>query len=118
MLKVKNFRLLHFQVLSGYSFQMKALHAINEREALRYHKLSVEKFKTALTMDPSHLPTLMQIFEAIVALGHNEVARSLYVSSSNACPNHFLVMYRWATFCEKIGEMTEAEENYLNSLQQ
>jgi tetratricopeptide (TPR) repeat protein len=97
---------------------MKAVHARNEKEAKRFYQMALQKFKTALVMEPDHVDSLLQIFDAVVFLGFNNVAQSLYNTLSSIDPKNFLFLYKYAVFCEKIKNFEKAEENYLSSLEQ
>jgi len=102
----------------GYTFQMKAVHARNEKEAIRFYQMALQKFKMALAMEPDHLDSLLQIFDAVVFLGYNNVAQSLYNTLNFIDPNNFMFLYKYALFCEKTKNFEKAEENYLASLEQ
>jgi hypothetical protein len=41
----------------GYTFQMKAIHSTNEKEARRFYQMALQRFKLALAMEPDHSKT-------------------------------------------------------------
>jgi len=114
--RVKNMSLAAYA--KGYTFQMKAIHSRNEKEARKFYLMAISKFKMALAMEPDHIDSLLQIFDAVVFLGFNNVAQSLYNTLISIAPHSYLFLYKYATFCEKIRRLDLAEENYLTSLEQ
>jgi len=102
----------------GFTFQMKAMHARNEKESKRFYQMALQKFKMALAMEPDHVDSLLQIFDCVVFLGYVNVAQSLYYTLKSIDPNHFLFLSKYALLCERTKQYDLAQENYLASLQQ
>jgi len=69
-------------------------------------------------MEPDHLDSLLQIFDAVVFLGYNNVAQSLYNTLHSLDPHNFLFLFKYALFCERTKNYEKAEENFLESLEQ
>lgn len=100
----------------GYSMQMKAMASSNQHEAKRLYRLSLEKFKLALDMEPGSIPALTQIFVNMVQTDHPKVAESIYHSVVYGKLYDTEFLWRYANFCKNRGLMERAEVHYLYSL--
>ena len=67
-------------------------------------------------MMPDHVESLIHIFDAVVALGHYNVAESIYSSIMNLDSNNYIFYHKYANYCEMIGKSEMAETYYLKSL--
>jgi len=100
----------------GYSMQMKAMYSTNQHEAKRLYRLSLDKFKTALDMEPGNIQALTQIFVNMVQTDHPKVAESIYHSVVYGKLYDTEFLWRYANFCKSRGLMERAELHYLYSL--
>lgn len=100
----------------GYSMQMKAMYSANQNEAKRLYRLSLDKFKTALDMEPGNIQALTQIFVNMVQTDHPKVAESIYHSVVYGKLYDTEFLWRYANFCKSRGLMERAEVHYLYSL--
>jgi tetratricopeptide (TPR) repeat protein len=100
----------------GYSMQMKAMHSANQHEAKRLYRLSLDKFKTALDMEPGNIQALTQIFVNMVQTDHPKVAESIYHSVVYGKLYDSEFLWRYANFCKSRGLAERAEVHYLYSL--
>lgn len=100
----------------GYSMQMKAMYSANEHEAKRLYRLSLDKFKTALDMEPGNIQALTQIFVNMVQTDHPKVAESIYHSVVYGKLYDSEFLWRYANFCKSRGLMERAEVHFLYSL--
>eukprot|EP01111_Echinosteliopsis_oligospora_P013829 TRINITY_DN5061_c0_g1_i1.p1 TRINITY_DN5061_c0_g1~~TRINITY_DN5061_c0_g1_i1.p1 ORF type:complete len:804 (-),score=206.00 TRINITY_DN5061_c0_g1_i1:162-2573(-) len=101
----------------GFSMQTKATFSTNENEAKRLYRLSLEKFKKALEMEPANIQALTQIFQNMIATDHPKVAESIYhsVVYGHLFDSEFL--WRYANFLVNKGDVDKrAEDHYLLSL--
>lgn len=100
----------------GYSMQMKAMYSTNQHEAKRLYRLSLDKFKTALDMEPGNIQALTQIFVNMVQTDHPKVAESIYHSVVYGKLYDTEFLWRYANFCRSRGLNDRAEVHYLYSL--
>lgn len=100
----------------GYSMQMKAMASSNQHEAKRLYRLSLDKFKTALDMEPGNIQALTQIFVNMVQTDHPKVAESIYHSVVYGKLYDTEFLWRYANFCKSRGLNERAEVHYLYSL--
>lgn len=100
----------------GYSMQMKAIHSSNQHEAKRLYRLSLDKFKFALDMEPGNIQALTQIFVNMVQTDHPKVAESIYHSVVYGKLYDSEFLWRYANFCKSRGLTERAEVHYLYSL--
>lgn len=100
----------------GYSMQMKAMYSSNQHEAKRLYRLSLDKFKTALDMEPGNIQALTQIFVNMVQTDHPKVAESIYHSVVYGKLYDSEFLWRYANFCKSRGLLERAEVHYLYSL--
>jgi tetratricopeptide (TPR) repeat protein len=100
----------------GYSMQMKAMYSSNQHEAKRLYRLSLDKFKTALDMEPGNIQALTQIFVNMVQTDHPKVAESIYHSVVYGKLYDTEFLWRYANFCKSRGLLERAEVHYLYSL--
>jgi len=100
----------------GYSMQMKAMASSNQHEAKRLYRLSLDKFKLALDMEPGSIHALTQIFVNMVQTDHPKVAESIYHSVVYGKLYDTEFLWRYANFCRSRGLMERAEVHYLHSL--
>lgn len=100
----------------GYSMQMKATYSANQHEAKRLYRLSLDKFKTALDMEPGNIQALTQIFVNMVSTDHPKVAESIYHSVVYGKLYDAEFLWRYANFCKSRGLLERAEVHYLYSL--
>jgi len=100
----------------GYSMQMQAMNSSNQHEAKRLYRLSLDKFKTALDMEPGNIQALTQIFVNMVQTDHPKVAESIYHSVVYGKLYDTEFLWRYANFCKTRGLTERAEVHYLYSL--
>jgi len=100
----------------GYSMQMKAMHKPNQHEAKRLYRLSLDKFKLALDMEPGNIQALTQIFVNMVQTDHPKVAESIYHSVVYGKLYDTEFLWRYANFCKSRGLTERAEVHFLYSL--
>lgn len=100
----------------GYSMQMKAMYSANQHEAKRLYRLSLDKFKTALDMEPGNIQALTQIFVNMVQTDHPKVAESIYHSVVYGKLYDPEFLWRYANFCKSRGLLERAEVHYLYAL--
>lgn len=100
----------------GYAMQMKAMSYPNQHEAKRLYRLSLDKFKTALDMEPGNIQALTQIFVNMVQTDHPKVAESIYHSVVYGKLYDTEFLWRYANFCKSRGLTERAEVHYLYSL--
>lgn len=100
----------------GYSMQMKAMYSANQHEAKRLYRLSLDKLKTALEMEPGNIQALTQIFVNMVQTDHPKVAESIYHSVVYGKLYDPEFLWRYANFCKTRGLLERAEVHYLYSL--